>query len=162
MDMGETNTGTCQICARNCKLPKGKISLHGYNRPGHGSINGRCYGAGFEAYEVSCERLRWFVSDVLQARRTHLVDAIARHQSDELTEVTVYPDPRAWRPHGTPAPEPKTYKRGEKQLNDWGCMVDNFADVVRNRIQGWETEIREIDRQIQTQTARINAWKSAQ
>ncbi len=39
-----THTGTCQICGSRQKLPKGKLSLHGYTKR-WGFFNGICTGA---------------------------------------------------------------------------------------------------------------------
>lgn len=51
------NTGTCGACFRNIKLVrKGSdtvlMALHGYNRPGHGYIIGKCWGGDHEPYEL--------------------------------------------------------------------------------------------------------------
>jgi len=48
-----TNTGTCPCCGANVKLRNGRLVLHGYQRPGWGSVVGECFGVGYEPYERS-------------------------------------------------------------------------------------------------------------
>lgn len=64
---GKNKTGTCQCCFRGQKVSKGQgtlLSLHGYTRPGHGYIIGRCRGEAELPYEVSCERTKFFRAEV--------------------------------------------------------------------------------------------------
>lgn len=150
-----TNTGTCQICARVCKIVRGKISLHGYQRPGHGEINGRCPGAKELPYEQSCEALKAYIAG-LQARRTLLTSTtIPHYENPELQEVTVVNVRRG--AQGSVV----TYRRGERTPTEWGTTVDNFAIVVANRIREAQDEIRSLDREIGRQTARVDGWKLA-
>lgn len=146
-----TETGTCQICERTCKLPKGRISLHGYNRPGTGWINGRCPGSNELPYELSCEALARFIATVLVARRSFVVEALARHESPELTEVVVSERNPTHRGQSNLV----TYRRGELTVNSWGCTVDMFAIVVKNRCEEYGHEIKSLDREINRQTARL-------
>ena len=47
-------TGTCPVCFQNVKLtPANTMVLHGYKRPGHGTVQGKCFGVGYPAFEVS-------------------------------------------------------------------------------------------------------------
>lgn len=44
-------TGSCPVCFQNIKLKSDANSimvLHGYERPGHGSVRGKCKGVGFQ------------------------------------------------------------------------------------------------------------------
>jgi hypothetical protein len=50
------NTGTCAVCQRNVKLRGTKIMDHGYTK-GYGWRNGICFGAGYQAIELSPEGL---------------------------------------------------------------------------------------------------------
>lgn len=48
--------GTCPVCEHQQKItPRGAMVLHGYRRPGDGSIEGDCFGVGLPPYEVSSE-----------------------------------------------------------------------------------------------------------
>jgi len=62
------NTGSCPACFRNVKLASGRIVLHGYTRPGWGSIQGSCFGVGFPPYELSPEGTKALVKHLTTAR----------------------------------------------------------------------------------------------
>ncbi len=51
------NVGTCPACFGRFKIrahgDSEHMVLHGYLRPGYGSINGRCFGVDYEPYELS-------------------------------------------------------------------------------------------------------------
>ena len=47
--------GICQACLGEFHVHSSKMVLHGYKRPGHGSIEGDCEGVGHPPYELSCE-----------------------------------------------------------------------------------------------------------
>lgn len=52
-----TNKGTCQICGRIQKLPRGLLAKHGYQVVWE-SFTGTCYGSGLAPFEVSCDTAR--------------------------------------------------------------------------------------------------------
>lgn len=53
--------GRCQYCGNEQKLVEGSkpgtfaLVLHGYKRPGTGSIHGNCPGVGYDPWEVTCQ-----------------------------------------------------------------------------------------------------------
>ena len=49
----ETPKGTCQICGKSYRIPKGILSHHGFRRPGEGYQTSSCYGARDLPLEVS-------------------------------------------------------------------------------------------------------------
>lgn len=152
----ETATGSCQICERTCKLPKGMTSLHGYKRPGCGWINGSCPGAYELPYEQSCDKLKWYLAEILLARRTHLTEQLAQLTDGSMMEITIVRHKRGTRNET----EVVTYRRGELVTNEWGCQVDEFAWAVRGRISNIESELRySLAREIERVTKRIAAWK---
>jgi hypothetical protein len=60
------NTGTCGACLRNIKLVEKSnapptMALHGYNRPGHGYVVGKCLGGNHPPYELSAEATKAMV-----------------------------------------------------------------------------------------------------
>ncbi len=148
------NTGTCQICERACKLPNGRVSLHGYKRPGTGWITGNCRGSHELPFEQSCDALVRFIETVLVARRANLLESLA--ELPTLTEVIEYP-----RYGGRVTGEPKTYHKGETQINSWGCQVDGFAAVVAHRETEWTYEIKRLDAEIARQSLRVAGWKAS-
>jgi hypothetical protein len=50
--------GTCQFCEGTFCLHDGKLVLHGFRRPGTGTIHGRCRGTDKLPYEVTCDDLK--------------------------------------------------------------------------------------------------------
>lgn len=60
-------TGSCPVCFSNVKLsPRNEIVLHGYQRPGHGSVQGRCFGVSFLPFELSPKGSSQFLSQILE------------------------------------------------------------------------------------------------
>lgn len=59
--MRATHSGTCQACGRLQKLPKGHLSLHGYN-VAHGFFSGICRGARELPFEQSCDLVKTFIA----------------------------------------------------------------------------------------------------
>lgn len=55
-------SGHCQACGRLQKLPKERLSKHGYTVD-HGYFSGVCRGAGHEPFEVSCKLVETFIQE---------------------------------------------------------------------------------------------------
>lgn len=60
------NTGTCGYCFRNVKLKNGVTVLHGYLRPGHGSVEGQCTGRNLPPFELSVQATEIRLKEILQ------------------------------------------------------------------------------------------------
>lgn len=63
--------GTCPVCSRDIKVRDGKLVHHGYERPGHGYIEGDCFGVGYEPHETSpkcAEEYRTHLASILGAK----------------------------------------------------------------------------------------------
>lgn len=56
-----THSGHCQACGRLQKMPKGVMSLHGYNVT-HGFFSGTCAGAKELPFELSCDLVKLFIA----------------------------------------------------------------------------------------------------
>ena len=147
----ETPEGTCQICGREHKIVRGKIALHGYQRPGDGHAHGRCYGAGYLPYEIDRDRLRWFITDVLRAQLKDTERTLARMSDPALTEITTHPFVGR-----VPGP-PVVFRKGEKQQNSWGAMIDGFATARDHRIDECRRRISQLEREIAAQEKRLHA-----
>ena len=57
------DTGSCPVCFQNVKA-KPHIALHGYLRPGRGSIHGRCDGSGWLPFEVSVDGTKNYLTEL--------------------------------------------------------------------------------------------------
>jgi hypothetical protein len=73
VDLSKSYVGECQCCFR-FQVTKGKeqlgMVLHGYERPGDGWIEGRCWGVGELPFELSCERTKEWRENVKKALKT--------------------------------------------------------------------------------------------
>jgi hypothetical protein len=60
------HTGSCGYCIRSglAVSSKGRLSTHGYTRPGYGFIQGKCPGSGMKPFEVSQETLLLLIEHV--------------------------------------------------------------------------------------------------
>lgn len=54
-DASKSYIGECQVCGHFQVVNGGHMVLHGYERPGCGYINGRCFGEEHVPFELSCE-----------------------------------------------------------------------------------------------------------
>lgn len=92
--------GTCQCCF-NQQVVHGApeshdtrwLVLHGYERPGHGWLNGQCQGVGKLPYELSCEFTKEWASSVKQmlaGMEDQLADIVADKPDTYSIAVTDY------------------------------------------------------------------------
>ncbi len=81
------NTGTCSICSRNIKLDGGKIVDHGFTIKYGIGRNGKCFGVGFPAIEVSPEGLDAYITALTtsKAAKQTQVDSL-RAKDQNATE----------------------------------------------------------------------------
>lgn len=79
--------GTCQVCFRIQKLPNGRLSLHGYERPGDGFLYGDCIGSHELPYEESCE----ITKVVLKSTENHFNSLELQLSKLKNREITEFP-----------------------------------------------------------------------
>lgn len=87
--MKATNSGTCQVCGRIQKLPKGVLAKHGFERPWGSRETEGCTGTAELPLELSCELTKEAVKsheDLIAARTEDLQKATA----GTLTEVPAW------------------------------------------------------------------------
>lgn len=56
--------GTCPACERTIKVRDSLLVHHGYQRPGHGYIEGDCFGVGREPHELSNTTARAYRAEI--------------------------------------------------------------------------------------------------
>lgn len=78
--------GLCQVCFRTYRVQRACISLHGFQRPGDGYLYGRCPGAKYAPFEVSCERTKEYLS-MLRAEEARRVADLNNLQAPDLQSL---------------------------------------------------------------------------
>lgn len=133
-------TGTCQVCAGTFKIVRGKISLHGYNRPGDGIIHGRCPGAQELPYEESRTALGRYIG-VCKKKRDNLEESL-QYWDSEPEEISGYDY------NGRGTENLKKYKRGEV---GYLSALESHQGDIKNRIY-------RVEREIKRQQGRYESW----
>jgi len=135
-----TNTGTCPCCFRNVKMHEGRIVLHGYNRPGHGYIIGRCFGVGYEPYERSTKG----TENILEVVKSGLEGCKARLEA--LRSETYRESFR----------ERKKYMRGYVDV-DYG--EPGWDRARKLAIEEADRDVRRHESDVRFFTEQIEAWE---
>lgn len=88
------NTGTCPVCWGNYKLSEGRLVLHGYRRPGWGSVIGSCDGEKYQPAETSVAGLKMWVEKLAEelARNKATALKIAQGLVDKILYNKVWID----------------------------------------------------------------------
>ncbi len=72
-DQATRHEGLCGFCGKRQRVQNEKLVLHGYKRPGHGSTEGRCPGAGLSPMEISPETaqraIEWLSEQIQDAKK---------------------------------------------------------------------------------------------
>lgn len=162
-------TGTCQCCFNSQKVSKGNgklLSLHGYERPGHGYIVGDCMGQGEQPFEVSCEltkKLRTTVENM----KTQAEAYLARLQANEVEELHTQVETdekvpgRSWTfqkktvtVHRGDAEKPNPYKANPQYWE----VVPSFEKLHVLETAQTESKIRHMTSHIRVLTEKIDGW----
>lgn len=64
--------GTCPVCGRRQKVRGGNLVHHGYQRPGHGQIEGDCFAVNRLPHETSPETAKAFLNQVVEPQLVQL------------------------------------------------------------------------------------------
>lgn len=88
--MAATHRGHCQVCGSLQKLPKGKLSLHGYT-VAYGFFSGICTGARELPFELSCDLVKGAVARAKVALKST--------QEEQAALRTLPVEPIAWVHH---------------------------------------------------------------
>lgn len=144
------NTGTCSCCFRNIKLsPKARegkdktlpgMVLHGYERPGHGYVEGNCFGQDWPPFELSPEgtvNYRNHLKKLLEDAEEHL----SKLKSGKVTSFTTLVNKQL-----------KVYEKDETEPREWEKML-------KDRIYKSETTVKQLKDDVGRLTKAINAWK---
>jgi hypothetical protein len=152
-----TTEGSCQVCFSPQKLPRDVLALHGYQRPGDGSIYGTCPGAAFPPFEQSCELTKWFVEQVLRAdlATAERVLASLNARPDTVLYVLTKYD---FRVHAT-VKETVIVKRGDARVGGYGeTSIPSYDDVLLGKVRQEEADIRHLNKVVAEYEDRIASW----
>lgn len=146
------NTGTCGCCFGNFKLTKkarhGKdknlpgMVLHGYERPGHGFINGNCLGQDWPPFELSKE----ITELTLDTREDQL----------KKTEQTV----RLWKSNPPDVIHEVSYVTKKiEAIRKEDLSEYDWARKVKEQVQRHENTAGMLDRDIQFLKLQLRGWE---
>jgi hypothetical protein len=117
---------------------------HGYERPGHGYIEGDCYGVGWAPFELSPDGTIAYVERALQPKLENHTNYLQRLQAGEITEVPV----EVRLGFG---------KTGTKILTPADGY--DFSREIRMRIINTENMVRWLTRDIRERTQKVAQWQ---
>lgn len=136
------NTGTCPVCFNEQKLNGGFMVLHGYSRPGHGYVEGKCFGVGFEPFEKSSKgTVKWV--EKLKNFLANSKKSLKELKSGKVKTLSYPVRFKAGRP------ELETIEPGHK---NWSQALDNATRKV-------EGDIKQVNSDIDWYTKKIDNWK---
>lgn len=147
----------CQICeggfTSNKKyMAKPVMSLHGFKRPGHGWLEGSCFGAKYYPVEISNDRMQPYIEMVTNYRNGR-ASYITSMQENPPATMT-------WSPF-IGSKEVKTLERpvdfdsSKKSYASYGTYEGEFS----SRISAAEWDIKKADREIERMQKRLDEWK---
>jgi hypothetical protein len=145
---------TCQICSRTLALHNGRVSLHGYERPGYGFIQGACRGSQRKPWEVSKDAVGEWIAELrgMVARARELLDSVPGR-----TEYGV--EERAVDEQGSWLYDMVRGKRVARMRIVTVTEADpRFAKARADYVTGLEDRIRRLESEIKTQTSRAAGW----
>lgn len=163
--MVATHMGTCQVCFNVQKLPKGVLSLHGYERPGYGFIIGDCPGSHVQPYEKSCDMTK-VMKERLEKHVNRLAGELKEFEEQiangTLTQI-IYKRTKGHKYVGRkeiPVTEDVIVRKGERAnyiLNEAHPSFDEMVDRKRNHFKRIITQGQE---GIAFFSEKINNWES--
>jgi hypothetical protein len=149
-DLKTRYVGTCPVCQKRQKLsvgPKGvdgymEMVHHGYQRPGHGSIVGDCFGVHLEPYEVSakgCEKYQDHCKAIEDAR----TKSLQKFEAGEIRTLIV--ERRKPGCYGRSKSDFEMVSlsadsEDEKVRADFARELDRVVSSLKNEIKGWKFE----------------------
>ncbi len=134
------NTGTCSCCFTNVKLRNGHIVLHGYQRPGWGSVQGECPGVGWKPFEVSPEGTKAFKERLLRVLKT------AEEDREKMAKGEV--------------PELAHPVFARRKLTKETATPEEWQRAIEHALPAADAKIRYLKADIATLDTKIREWKA--
>jgi hypothetical protein len=130
-------TGSCPVCFSNVKIGADdqKIVLHGYQRPGTGTLRGSCSGVGYKAFEVDVKGTKDYLKQVVSPQALSLRDYAKRLGDGRVTSLTLWNGEVVkvgdglWDYH---------YKRELEKAEDSADTAEKLEEAYTKIVQHWE------------------------
>lgn len=154
--------GTCQICEGKWAMVRGKVSLHGYTRPGYGFITGSCRGSQQLAWEESCNVVGKWISE-LSKMLEHAEGLLARFDERDtfnVDEPIAADDTKAHRPAGAQLAGGRWYYKGQVITKSVAITSEDarYEQAKARALTELENRIDRLRQEITRQTARLETW----
>lgn len=112
--------GFCPVCERRSKVRDGKLVHHGYERPGHGFIEGDCFGVHRPPHELSDETALAYLIEVIRPQIDQTERALAQLPSADVLYKSVYVR-EGW---GDGGYQLRAVRRNEVTEREWRSLYD--------------------------------------
>ncbi len=153
--------GTCQVCFSVQKLPDGRLSLHGYERPGDGRLYADCEGSHHLPYEESCEVTKSVLQSYFTAKKI-LTENLEKYKS--FPDTVIY---EICRYHGNNVREYEEVEVGKDRKRSFSYkdktgkinMIPSYEDALKQKISEIEREMRYVEGRISFLQRKIDEWK---
>ena len=157
-------SGTCQCCFGAFKLPRGRMSHHGYKRPGYGYDVGYCMGERELPYEKSCEVTKALLSNVeayLADKRDYLSRLVAGEIKALTTQVTDYSV--KVRDYEMRPKKSVVVNMGDGEVHNYegriGSSLSSFERVHARYVYNTKRDIQAAEEQVKFLSQKIADWK---
>jgi hypothetical protein len=130
------HTGSCPVCFQNIKLSNEKMVLHGYRRPGTGTVHGSCFGVGYPAFELSVKGTKAY-REVVENQTDSTERYLKKLKSDEVESLN------------TGYRETKVISKGEP----------GWERALKQAIDSEERNLKSLKETLQDYTNLVTHWK---
>lgn len=152
-----TQITTCQVCGRAIKSAKGVIAHHGYQRPyGWHEQTASCAGARYAPYEVSCDRLKEVIEQVVKFLERQETEHKAFLENPPKTLIEYEKRGSYGREERREYTKPDNFNP-----NEYHGIPHTYGCVYMFRKQDYERTIRLTKSDLETMKRRLAEWKPA-
>jgi hypothetical protein len=142
-----TNTGTCGCCGGNFKRDSnGGLVNHGYERPGDGYLHGRCFGVGYQPWELASKSVEDMLAKLLRPFLAQQEKYLADLKAGAIATLT------------KTVSEWVSGRRVKKQVSVANTEFE-FAQLLNNEIHRTEFQIRNVTADITRFEKQVAGWK---
>lgn len=168
-DATQSYMGHCQVCGNRQVVNEGTMVLHGYLRPGHGYIEGRCPGERYAPFELSCEvaksHLKYLIEDRIPSTKKHIADLKADKVEEFYVSIATGYEYSGRGRFGGNAKRTYTMKlitRGYVHVKEGQYDYDGgntFDHYRKERLYGQEQTLKQMEEDVKSLSGLIKRWK---